>query len=262
MESTGRDSQAPPVQVSHSTKLAERMGLITGATATMLLCMSVLFDFMFCVGLGLRLAELPTSIGDHVRSAIVWAPPLAISIALVFSFDLFRRRIEFTILMVKGGWSRRGLILAMILGLGVGIVEDLVPARVSGYVLVIVVGMWLLLAASILRLPRIQPNLSGWGRVAFMVVPAFAALVAWAGYTQAERMLLAEKSKWEVTLQDGEKRRDITLAGMRRFQDVAVLVDMERRVYVVPGAAIVAAKRSEVEPLPMAALCVWLSVGC
>jgi hypothetical protein len=61
----------------------------TAGVAALLLCVSVFYDFSYFAALGLTFAEVPTTVADHIRSALVWAPGTAFwvfSLSLVVAF--------------------------------------------------------------------------------------------------------------------------------------------------------------------------------
>ncbi len=55
---------------------------------------SVLHDWVYFGRLGLRFSEVPTSLVDHARTALLWLPPLGIGMALFSVYELLTRRIE------------------------------------------------------------------------------------------------------------------------------------------------------------------------
>lgn len=51
--------------------------------ASLLLVVSVFFDYSFLLAIGLSFDEIPSSLSEHVRSAILWAPKVLLT-ALAF----------------------------------------------------------------------------------------------------------------------------------------------------------------------------------
>jgi hypothetical protein len=69
---------------------AKFASLIGGA----LLLLSVFYDFSFLTALHLHFSEVPTTISDHIRSAIVWVPQVGGMVLLFFLYELLMRRVE------------------------------------------------------------------------------------------------------------------------------------------------------------------------
>ena len=55
-------------------KFMERTSAAIGLIATALLVVSVSYDFAYLTGLSLSFAQVPTTLADHTRSAVLWIP--------------------------------------------------------------------------------------------------------------------------------------------------------------------------------------------
>ncbi|WER46599.1 hypothetical protein CupriaWKF_03165 [Cupriavidus sp. WKF15] len=68
-------------------------GTVASLTAG-IFCLSVLFDYGYLQALGLNFADVPTTMADHVRDALLWVP-LALTAFITYIYmELFTRRIE------------------------------------------------------------------------------------------------------------------------------------------------------------------------
>jgi hypothetical protein len=65
---------------SFIAELPKRLSLL----ATAMLIVSISYDFFFFLALGLSLSDVPTSLADHSRSAVIWAPVLLLNSAIGF----------------------------------------------------------------------------------------------------------------------------------------------------------------------------------
>lgn len=72
--------------------IVEKVAALIAGFSAVILIISVSYDFGFLLYLGISLAEAPTSLSDHIRTSLVWAPTILILGATVF--ELFNRRIE------------------------------------------------------------------------------------------------------------------------------------------------------------------------
>ena len=59
---------------SEPLKIVESLGKFASLITAVLLVLSTAYDFSFLYALGLSFEELPSTLADHVRSVIVWAP--------------------------------------------------------------------------------------------------------------------------------------------------------------------------------------------
>ena len=99
-------SQTPasPTPRSALSELVELLGKFLGLTAAGLIVLSTAYDFSFLHALGLSFEEVPSSMADHVRSAIVWAPRAAI---YVLAFLVY----EFAMRVTEGGLTEEEILL-------------------------------------------------------------------------------------------------------------------------------------------------------
>ena len=59
-----------------------------------LLVLSVVYDFTYLSALNLSFSQIPTTISDHVRSALLWAPLLFLGLFSYFFFEMVLKRAE------------------------------------------------------------------------------------------------------------------------------------------------------------------------
>ncbi|MCR1769078.1 hypothetical protein [Burkholderia glumae] len=71
---------------------ADYVAKFAALLATITLPCSVIFDWAYFNRLGLTLAVVPTSLTDHARSAVIWAPFVSLLIVGNFVMDLVDRR--------------------------------------------------------------------------------------------------------------------------------------------------------------------------
>ena len=64
-----------------------KIPIISFLTST-LLVLSVVYDFTYLSALNLSFSQIPTTISDHIRSALLWAPLLFLGLFAYFFFDI------------------------------------------------------------------------------------------------------------------------------------------------------------------------------
>jgi len=62
--------------------------VLLGAVSGLSLFLSIIFDMGYFETIGLHFADIPTSISDHVRSALLWVPQAALATVVYIVFSL------------------------------------------------------------------------------------------------------------------------------------------------------------------------------
>lgn len=223
----------------------EQLGTLIGLTSGALLILSVFYDFSFLLALSLTFEDVPTTISDHVRSAIVWTPIVGLVTLALYMVDMFIRRVERgrTEAEIIASSSnpkitrafRAGanyLILVMV-ALFVILFGTSISWLYLGFVFV-----WGFLSISVVHHPRMGIQFSRTGGRLFIFVPIFVAAVGYVGYERGRRLLTTPTAQWEVTVKTEGGVETRRLAGLRRFSDVAITVDLKKGVSVLPAESI------------------------
>ncbi|KVV42936.1 hypothetical protein WK92_06270 [Burkholderia ubonensis] len=85
------------LQVSEKAKeqsSLERMSSIMTLLAMLVLPCSVVFDWAYFSRLGLNMSQVPTSLSDHARSVVIWAPALGFVMLGALMQHLVTRRLD------------------------------------------------------------------------------------------------------------------------------------------------------------------------
>ena len=250
----------------------EQLGKLFGVASSALLLMSVFYDFSFLASLGLSFAEVPTTISDHVRSAIVWVPHVGGMALVLYMYEMVMRRVE-------GGRTEEELsvssphpkftrvfrasadALIPIGGALAFLAWVLFGTSYNGLYLGFIM-LWGFLSLSIVRHRRMGKGFSpSTGRL-FIMVPIVVAVVGGFGYQQGQRLLSANVAAWEVLIKRGEGAEKRQLVGMRRFETVVVTVDLHKSVAVLPASSVVAANAIAAANSDLRNSCRWFGIFC
>ncbi len=215
--------------------MLEAMGKPLAAASAILLVFSVTFDLAYLRGLGLTLDELPTTISDHVRSAVVWAPWLALFVPVALLAATLPPAMAPVAVRSLGHWglALASLCLIALIVAAAFVGESIDTDAQSIFALLLVVAVivgWRLLVADRRLLGGFTPF--------YLLGAGFLAIVAWYGFAQGTALLAVKDSAATVRIKRGTSEVDIRVAGLRRFPTVAVLVRPEQGLLVLPSDAI------------------------
>jgi hypothetical protein len=265
-------TDAAPSVASPLLALAEQVGKAVAVIASLLLVVSVFFDYSFLLAIGLSFDEIPSSLSGHVRSAILWAPKVLLTALAFFMYGLFLRRVE-------GGKSEEELIASSptprftrafrkfgdLVVPVVGSLAALVGPFLSNdlqWAYLLFILLWGFLALSVINHPRLGASLLGLRARLFVMIPILLSMAGLHGYQSGTRMLTTATPKWEMVLRDGSTTTKQTLLGIRRFGGFAIVVDQARLVSVIPNDAIVSVKNLVSPVQSELNACRWFGVLC
>lgn len=76
------------------TNIIEKTPILLSAFGALILILSIAYDYGFYLGIGVKFSEMPTTLSDHLRSSLNWAPIALISMFILYIFEMFNQRIE------------------------------------------------------------------------------------------------------------------------------------------------------------------------
>lgn len=257
---------------SHSWKLVEDLGKFVSVFTSALLVLSTAYDLSFLYALGLTFEELPSTLADHVRSAIIWVPRALLYVAGFATYEMLMRRVE-------GGLTeeeliarsrnphfmrafRRGprVLIAILIPIGIA-VEFLFSASELG-LFVLALFVWGSLSVSVVKHPRLGVSFTKTTRRLFVVVPIVVIWVATLGYGRGAAMMSASVPNWNVVLKGGAATETRSLVGLRRFSEAAILVEPGRHVSIVSADSILRADALRQPAADLPRLCRWFGANC
>jgi hypothetical protein len=240
--------------------------------AVALLVASVAYDYAFLMALGLTLDELPSSLSEHVRSAVIWAPKVSIALILCAVVELALRRIE-------GGRTEEELIAsspeprftrtfrrsgdaAVWIGSAIAAVLGPFFSTDSGWVFLSFMVLWGSLTFSVLGHPRMSAKFDSVPKRLLLVAPVLISIVCMQGHAAGASLQKAAEPSWEAMVKLGDETTVHPLLGIRRFTTFAVAVKADRRVWLLPNEAILSVRSMKAQDISTLNACRWWQVLC
>jgi len=253
-------------------RAAEQVGKLLGIAAGGLLILSTAYDFSFLYALGLSFQDVPTTLADHVRSAIVWSPHVTIYAMVFAMYEMFMRKVENGLseeeLIQRSSnpkftraFRRSPQLMFAILVILMIVTNILFTASSYGFFLA-GIGVWGALSVEIVQHPRMGAKFSTTGGRLFVIVPIIVIWVGLIGYGRGESMLTSTGTQWTVELKAGQGIEKRQLLGLRRFSTSAIVVSADRRVSVLPSDSIVSAEVIRPTDADLSRICRWFGLLC
>jgi hypothetical protein len=235
------------------------------------LLLSVIYDWGFIRALGLSFATIPTSLSDHLRSALNWLPGTIAYIGAAALVELINRRIE-------GGLTEQELLAKSKRPEVLRKFRD-TPFKLFGVLAIVTTGLWIALGDSFRRelwvfIPMAWLNFSVWviGHptirartprhllLSFALIPAAVSSVYLLGDAAAHAALKNTEGPTAVlTTNIADTKRRLVL--IRVFEHVAIVRDSDGLVSLTRTSDILRIEPQPQPPYP-GFLCALLPRAC
>ncbi len=244
----------------------EKLGKLLAIFSILVFLLSICFDFGFFQALGLDFSELPTSISDHVRSALVWAPTAAIILLII-------ALIEMQFVIIEKGAAEEELIKSspnpeftrrfragpeklywptVIIYYGFLSVVD--PRIYPKFALGAIV--WFLVARYMVFHDKIAAKFSRLGGILLLFGPPLMLCVCAYGAYQGSSLIKNKSENWVLTIKINSNKEELRIVkGLRRFESFSIIVAVDGVLFVVPNSNIIDAKRNQIEDNEQPFLC-------
>lgn len=204
-----------------------------------LLVLSIIYDYFYIKSLGLDFYELPTTISDHARSSIVW-----IGGALFYLFLFLPYRIFKSVFFNNIARIRQFAIGVLVVMFGCVLSSSYV---MDGWETVLAVVFFIISFLTFVFLEEIGKLLSRnliifrEGKLSkfSLSILAMAILVASHGWIDGRLMLRSKSNKVIVQVRTAAGIKSFEKIGVRRFENVALLIGFNNQIEVLRGEDVV-----------------------
>lgn len=250
----------------------EKIGVAISVIASALMVLSTAYDFNYLFALNLSFNDLPTTLSDHIRSAIVWLPTATLYIAAIVIYDFCIKWIEdgqteeeiaenpkiprFIKLFRKSATYLIGIFTVSVILLQL--------LFTNSYVFFYFFGgtFYAFGALLIVRHKRLGLGISKTYRRAIIIVPGIVIWVSLLGYTSGYLILQKSNPEWLVTLISNEGTELKPIFGMRRFSSSTILVDSNKIISVVSNDSILSSQLIDAGDSRETNICRWIGLFC
>jgi hypothetical protein len=254
------------------SELIEKTGILISITAAGLLVLSTAYDFSFLIALNLSFNEVPTTISDHIRSAIIWLPKASIYILILVLYEMAMRWVEdglteeeiiqktsnpkfFSAFRSSPKYIFIPLIILIVL-------TQLLLTNSLQFLYLFAIVFWGYIAIRVVHHKRLGEKLTSPMKRAIVAIPMVIIWVASLGYTSGERIINKSAPEWNVIIERQGSTINLELLGVRRFSNSAIIVDTEKKVSVIPNSSIITSELVYIPNINDTRICRWLGIGC
>lgn len=223
------------------SNLEDLVKLIPILTAA-ILAVSITFDSAYLWALGLTLLDIPSSIAEHIRSALLWLP---LFLALII-FGCIEH--VYSINNKKSSHpekTNKFLMYKLYAGVTFAIIVFVIASVIDKtlqYVFIIFLLLWFVVIVKLIRsYENNQQRPTIFIRILYSL-PAILAIFGYAGYFVGNKIYNQEKPKWEYTLKKDDKETILIVNGQRRFTEFTIAIIAEKKILIIQNSNIVSMK--------------------
>lgn len=231
---------------SNKVAVIENIVKMAPAFTAAILVVSITYDTAYLWALGLSLGDIPSSISEHIRSALLWSPIIFIvslivgAIFLLENTSVNSQKLKSNDPIVEAFVGTRGTILN-IAGL---LLFCYLIYETKNYMFVFIVfaAIWMLILNRFASL-RAKRNLSIPMQLSyFLIIPIILAIVGFSGYFLGNRFLNSNNLKWEYTVKKDDKEVILNVFEQRRFTEFTISIINDKKILIIPNSHILSTK--------------------
>lgn len=240
--------------------------------SALLLVASLIYDYAFLWALGLSFNDIPSSISEHIRSAILWSPAAFLYLIIIILYELLIR-------LSYNGMSEEEILskkydaieLRKIKRKQNNIVYGLFIAGTIYYTFVATDDSWMYLSfmaayAFIFGLVSTNANMekllaSRISRILFLA-PFFLTMLGNTGFGAGKELLNSKKIIWELNISQKDEVTALKFIGLRRFSEFTIAIAENQNISIIPNGSILNARMlKQIEP-KISNACKWFNLTC
>lgn len=241
--------------------------------ATLCMALSVLFDWGYLAGLGLTFSEVPTSLSDHTRSAVLWLPlvvsvfPLAVVVTLFTEqFDAkhireAESRGEDISTHIDSEAKNARRILAIFAPVGF-MLWLAFGDRTGPFFVLAAMALWALVVARAADHDYHGIRLSMNFNFYLLILPIIAFVLYMGGYTSGRKGIPPYQEVGTIDVHSAENQYKLKANVVRFFDKTVIVIDENGKVLLLKPENIVQVKKAKSISIDRGGLCDYWRISC
>ena len=241
--------------------------------AALCFALSVVFDWGYLTALELRFSEVPTSLSDHTRSAILWLPitasvfPLAVVFSL-FSFIVDMKSIQRTKNAGKdiSAYLKKGDGFAWPILAATGVFPFLLwlafGDRSRGTLVIAGIIFWTFVVAWVTPADYLGARRAYFYRQFLVVLPLIPFSLFMLGYNSGRAGFSPDQKFGTIIAKDYENMYQMKANVARVFDKAVIVINESRNVIVLKPDDIVRIEKAKSSPVNAGVLCSYWHIFC
>lgn len=241
--------------------------------ATLCVALSVVFDWGYLTALELTFSEVPTSLPDHTRSAVLWLPLVVSVIPLAIVASLFSDQIDAKDMRVaksrgediaaynknKAKNARWGLAASSIIGFLLWLAFGY---RARTFLAMAALAAWVLVVVRATPHDYLGIRQSMLFRFSLGVLPLIPFALYVTGYISGREGISPDQQFGTITVRGSGNQYQLKANVARFFEKTAIVVDENRKVLLLKPDDIVQVEKAKPIFINKGVLCDYWHISC
>lgn len=233
--------QTAPTNSATNLSSLENITKLAPIFTVLILAISITFDSAYLLALGLSLADIPSSISEHIRSALLWSP---IIFALLFFINMLYMIDDYAVKNPQKITSSirkfRYLIINIIVISFISYLNYYYDTNQYSFLgIAVCSAAFLMLFLDV----REEKKIKTAPLVVFILcLPMLLSLFGYAGYYYGDKLIKTKNAKWEYIIKKEEKEITLTIFGQRRFTEFTIAITESKKILIIPNSNILSTK--------------------
>lgn len=208
----------------------------------LILATSIIYDSAYLFALGLSFTDIPSSISEHVRSAILWSP--IVFILLFFINTLYMADIFEIKNIPEEKTSRNNKLIYLIILIVVVAITGYQSFYLDNkqYTFIGLIFIWAILLMQFLDRRKEKKLKTTPLVILLLCLPIFLGLTGCVGYYYGDKLIENKTIKWEYTIKKEDKEVAFGVLGQRRFTEFTIAIVKDGKIIIIPNSNIVSTK--------------------
>lgn len=252
--------------------LVETITQIIPILSSILLVASLTYDYAFLWAIGLSFNDIPSSITEHIRSAILWSPAAFLYLIFILLFELIIRLTydgvsEEEILSKKYSSSQlRGhkrIQNYVVYGTFVlAALFSTFTATDQSWIYLLFMAIYGFIFGIVSTNENMEKLLNTPISRVLVIAPFFFAMLGFSGFNSGKELLNSKKIIWELSISQNEEVSTLKFIGLRRFSEFTIAVAENQNISIIPNESILNALMIKPLEPKVSNACKWFNITC
>lgn len=246
---------------------------ILALMATLCVALSVLFDWGYLHALELTFSEVPTTLSDHTRSAVLWLPLVVLVLPLAVVTSLFLHQVDAKDLGEAKGRgedisayikneARDARWVLAIIAIACFLLWLAFGSRARPLLFIGGIAFWILVVTRLTPHDYLGVRTTMILRFCLVILPSIPFSLYIAGYNSGREGISPSQKFGIINVRSSDNHSQLKANIVRIFEKTAIIIDENRNIVLLKPDDIVQVKKAKSPSINKGLLCAYWRISC